>query len=101
MGFQKPKTARPHEPSGFTPRSSGRASERARQQGWQTNEEERTEAPAGKVPSDGGTDYDYGARDFGDLPEDTSPAQSPARTGPSESTRHRKRTAPSDRKKAA
>lgn len=75
MGFQKPKSARPHEPSGFTLRSSGRASERARQQGWQTGEQERTRLPEGKQPGDGGTDYDYGARDFGDLPKDTSGAR--------------------------
>lgn len=74
MGFHKPKTAQPHEPSGFTPRSSGRASERAHQQGWQTNQEERTHEPEGKLNSDGGTDYDYGARDFGDLPIDTGSA---------------------------
>lgn len=101
MGFQKPKAARPQEPSGFTPRSSGRASERARQQGWQTNEEERTREAAGKLPSDGGTDYDYGARDFGDLPEDTSSARLPAQNRKPESTRHRKKAAVSERKKAA
>lgn len=101
MGFQKPKNARPHEPSGFTPRSSGRASERARQQGWQTNEEERTHVPSGKQPGDGGTDYDYGARDFGDLPKDTSSARPPAPTRKSDSTRHGKKAAPADGKKAA
>lgn len=101
MGFQKPKNARPQEPSGFTPRSSGRASERARQQGWQTREEEGTEQPAGKLPSDGGTDYDYGARDFGDLPENTSAAQPSAQTRKPESTRHGKKAPVSIRKKAA
>lgn len=60
------------EPVGFTPHSSGLASERAREQGWQTNEEERTRMPQGKQNEDGGTDYDYGARDFGDEPVDTS-----------------------------
>jgi hypothetical protein len=93
MGFQKPKSARPHEPSGFTPRSSGRASERARQQGWQTNEEERTREPEGKQQSDGGTDYNYGAQDFGDLPAGTSSAQPPAQTSKSETTKRRKKAA--------
>lgn len=105
MGFQKPKNARSHEPSGFTPRSSGHASERARQQGWQTNEEERTREPEGKLNIDGGTDYDYGARDFGDIPVDTSSAQ------PSEAQRsththlkeaeHRRKRNPSSTRKAA
>jgi hypothetical protein len=99
MGFQKPKTARPHEPSGFTPRSSGRASERARQQGWQTNEEERTHGPEGKVSSDGGSDYDYGARDFGDLPANTSSAKPPAYLRQPE-PRLRKKTTPTTKKAA-
>jgi hypothetical protein len=60
------------EPAGFTTHTSGRASEHAREQGWQTNEEERTKMPPGKQNEDGGTDHDYGARDFGDEPVDTS-----------------------------
>lgn len=105
MGFQKPKHARPHEPSGFTPHSSGRASERARQQGWQTNEEERTREPEGKLNIDGGTDYEYGARDFGDLPVDTSSArtsetQKATPTNLKEAERRRKST-PSSTRKAA
>jgi len=99
MGFQKPKNARPHEPSGFTPRSSGRASERARQQGWQTNEEERTHGPEGKVPSDGGTDYNYGAQDFSDLPADTSSAKPPAHLRQPE-PKLRKKTTPTTKKAA-
>lgn len=96
MGFQKPKGARPHDPSGFTPRSSGRASERARQQGWQTNEEERTqESEEGKLDMNGGTDYDYGARDFGDLPVDTSSAP------PSEKTVKPEKNDPARRRKKA
>lgn len=64
------------EPAGFTPHTSGLASERAREQGWQTNEAERTSIPQEKQNEDGGTDYDYGARDFGDEPVDTSSAAS-------------------------
>lgn len=69
---EKREPAGRREPVGFTPHSSGPASERAREQGWQTNEEERTRMPRGKQNEDGGTDYDYGARDFGDEPVDTS-----------------------------
>lgn len=70
------KTKNSHDPLGFTPRSSRRASELAREQGWQMNEGERSRTPRTKQPYDGGTDYDYGARDFGDEAEDTSSAQS-------------------------
>lgn len=63
------------EPAGFTPRTSKRASEFAREQGWQTNEDERTSTPQEKQEYDGGTDYDYGAQDFGDTPRDTSSAK--------------------------
>ena len=38
------------------------------------DEEERTRQPEGRQPADGGGDYDYGARDFGDAPVDTSGA---------------------------
>lgn len=99
MGFHKPKNARPHEPAGFTPRSSGRASERARQQGWQTNEEERTREPEGKTDMDGGTDYEYGAQDFGDLPVDTSAAQTSRND--SAPGKRGKKTSNSEKKKAA
>ena len=99
MGFQKPKTARPHEPSGFTPRSSGRASERARQQGWQTNEEERTHTLEAKVPSDGGTDYNGATQDLGNLPADTSSAKPPAHLSQPEPKLRKKTT--STTKKAA
>ncbi|HLJ78266.1 MAG TPA: hypothetical protein VKT75_12670, partial [Acidobacteriaceae bacterium] len=44
-------------------------------QGWGLNQDERTRLPEGKQPWQGGRDYDYGAQDFGDTPEDTSAAQ--------------------------
>jgi len=69
------KTKNSHDPQGFTPRSGRAASEYAREQGWQTNEEERTKTPTEKQPYDGGKDYDYGAQDFGDTPVDTSAAK--------------------------
>ena len=62
-------------PQGFTVHSSGLASEYAREQGWGINEEERTKTPRQKQNYDGGRDYDYGARDFGDEAEDAGSAR--------------------------
>lgn len=92
MAFQKPKDARPHDPAGFTPHSSGLASEHAREQGWQTNEDERRREAEGKRGLNGGTDY--GARDFGDLPVDISSVQ-PAAAKPEkpEAQKRRKKAA--------
>jgi hypothetical protein len=66
----KPKQA---EPRGFGEHVRGLAGEYAHEQGWQLNQEERTKLPTGKQNTDGGTDYEYGARDFGDEPVDTAP----------------------------
>lgn len=63
------------QPVGFTPRSSGLAGEYAREQGWGLNEEERRRTPATKQNLDGGRDFYYGARDFGDSAVDTSTAR--------------------------
>ena len=60
------------EPRGFGNHTRGLAGEYAHEQGWGLNEEERTRQPEGKQDRDGGTDYEYGARDFGDSPVDTS-----------------------------
>ena len=60
------------EPRGFGERSRGLASEYAHEQGWGLDEEERTRQPEGRQATDGGTEYDYGARDFGDEAADTS-----------------------------
>ncbi len=73
-------------PSGFTTHSGGLASEYAREQGWGINEEERTRAALAKQDYEGGRDYDYGARDFGDSAGDTRPAPpAPARVKSRES----------------
>ncbi len=64
------------EPRGFGEHARGRASQHAHQQGWGLQQESRTRPPQGKQNTDGGTDYDYGARDFGDEPIDTSSATS-------------------------
>ena len=67
------------EPQGFAEHARKPSSERAHEQGWGLNQDERTRLPEGKQPWQGGIDYDYGAQDFGDTPEDTSAAQpSPA-----------------------
>jgi hypothetical protein len=66
-------------PAGFTQRSGGLASEHARELGWGINENERTHTPEGRQDADGGRDYNYGARDFGDTAVNTSAAQ-PSRT---------------------
>ena len=56
------------EPRGFGERARGLAGEYAHEQGWGLNEEERRKTPPSPQDTDGGTDYDYGARDFGDEP---------------------------------
>lgn len=76
MAEEKRNEGQQREPRGFTPRTSRLASEYAREQGWDTNEEQRAQSPLEKQPYDGGRDYDYGARDFGDTAEDASSAQS-------------------------
>jgi len=64
-----------HEAQGFTVHSSGLASEYAREQGWGINEVERTKTPKQKQDYDGGTNYEYGARDFGDTARPGDPAK--------------------------
>ena len=66
-----PKALLP-EPSGFTSHTRSLAGEYAHEQGWGLNEEERTKLPDAKQDFEGGTDYEYGARDFGDTAVDTS-----------------------------
>lgn len=73
MADDKQTTAAiPTEPRGFGEHSRGLAGEYAHEQGWGLNEEERKAQPQGTEAADGGTDYDYGARDFGDEAVDTS-----------------------------
>jgi hypothetical protein len=75
MATDKHENSERREPSGFTPRTGGLTSEYAREQGWDTNEEQRAKTPGEKQEYDGGRDYDYGAQDFGDMAVDTSSAQ--------------------------
>lgn len=74
------------EPRGFGEHTRRSSSENAHQQGWGLMEEERRQIPAAQQRR-GGTDYDYGAQDFGDIPADTSTGMgsNPAGTGGSES----------------
>jgi hypothetical protein len=72
MPEEKLNEKQQREPKGFTPRSGGMTSEYAREQGWDTNEEQRFQTPREKQPYDGGRDADYGARDLGDTAENTS-----------------------------
>ncbi len=59
------------EPQGFGEHTRKRSNENAHEQGWRLNEDERRGLPEGKQDFEGGTDYEYGARDFGDTPVDT------------------------------
>lgn len=62
-------------PMGFTRRSRGLSGEYAHEQGWGLNQEERSKTSTTKQNFDGGRDYDYGPRDFGDSAVDTSRAR--------------------------
>ena len=63
------------EPRGFGEHARSRNSENAHEQGWGLNREQRTRESREAGGARGGMDYEYGARDFGDEPVDTSAAQ--------------------------
>jgi hypothetical protein len=88
-----PQNSEMRVPQGFTVHSSGLASEYARELGWGINEDERKKTPGQKQDYDGGRNYDYGARDFGDSATDTSSAQSVAQTNKMRHQRARKSAA--------
>ncbi len=56
------------EPRGFGEHVRGLAGEYAHEQGWGLNEAERTQQPETPQDTDGGANYEYGARDFSDEP---------------------------------
>jgi hypothetical protein len=57
------------EPRGFGEHSRGLSGEYAHEQGWGLAVEERTRESNTEASTPGsGSDYDYGARDFGDEP---------------------------------
>ncbi len=72
MADQTTKAAHTEEPRGFAEHTRGLPGEYAHEQGWNLNVEERTAQPQEAQDTDGGTDYDYGARDFGDSPVNTA-----------------------------
>ena len=72
MAGDTPSTGKPAEPRGFGEHSRGLAGEYAHEQGWGLDVEERTKQPEAAQDADGGTDYEYGARDFGDTPVNTA-----------------------------
>jgi hypothetical protein len=60
------------EPRGFGEHTRGLSGEYAHEQGWGLDVEERTR---GSKNPEGGNDYEYGARDFGDEPVNVASAQ--------------------------
>jgi hypothetical protein len=65
---EKKQTEQKVEPRGLGEHARGLAGEYAHEQGWGLNEEQRRKTVPGPQDTDGGTDYDYGAQDFGDEP---------------------------------
>lgn len=63
---------KPVEPRGFGEHTRGLAGEYAHEQGWGLDEAERTYQDTAPQDTDGGTDYNYGAQDFGDTPVNTA-----------------------------
>ena len=72
MATESKDTQQPVEPRGFGEHTRGLAGEYAHEQGWGLDEQERTAQPRTPQDIDGGTDYDYSARDFGDEPVNTA-----------------------------
>lgn len=62
------KAAHPDEPRGFGTHTRGLAGEYAHEQGWGLDEDQRTKLTDTPQDTDGGSDYEYSARDFGDEP---------------------------------
>jgi hypothetical protein len=72
------------EPRWFGEHTRRRSGENAHEQGWGLNEDERRKIPEQKQNYEGGIDYDYGARDFGDTAVDTRAANPSGNTPASE-----------------
>lgn len=72
MAGDNENDTRPQEPRGFGERTRGLAGEYAHEQGWGLDVDERTKLPGSPQDTDGGTDYEYGAQDFGDEPVNTA-----------------------------
>ena len=72
MATDEKQAQKPVEPRGFGEHSRGLSGEYAHEQGWGLDEQERTRLAEAPQDTDGGTDYEYGARDFGDEPVNTT-----------------------------
>lgn len=72
MAGDETPTQKAVEPRGFGEHNRGLSGEYAHEQGWGLDADERTKQPEAPQDSDGGTDYEYGARDFGDEPVNTA-----------------------------
>lgn len=62
----------PKEPRGFGEHTRGLSGEYAHEQGWGLDVEERSRQSPVPQDIDGGTDYEYGAADFGDSAVNTA-----------------------------
>lgn len=85
MADQSPRRENAAEPRGFGDHSRGLAGEYAHEQGWGLNLEQRKRDSVNPQNTDGGLDYNYGARDFGDEPVNTE--IDPDSAGQSQNTR--------------
>lgn len=65
---QQSSSAKSREPRGFGEHTRGLPGEYAHEQGWGLNEGERVRRGVAPQDTDGGDDYNYSARDFGDDP---------------------------------
>ena len=72
MADDKQPTPHADEPRGFGEHTRGLAGEYAHEQGWGLEQDQRAKLPGQPQDTDGGTDYEYGARDFGDEPVNTA-----------------------------
>ncbi|HZQ41739.1 MAG TPA: hypothetical protein VFA99_00710 [Acidobacteriaceae bacterium] len=85
MPDHSPRQENAVEPRGFGKHSRGLSGEYAHEQGWGLNVEQRRRESVNPQNTDGGLDYDYGARDFGDEPVNTELA--PDSAGQQQNTR--------------
>lgn len=88
MKQQSEKNEQGTEPKGFGEHTRGLSAEYAHEQGWGLDVDERTRQAASPQGTDGGTDYEYGARDFGDEPVNT--ALAPDASGPTQNKANKK-----------
>lgn len=71
MADHSPRAENATEPRGFGEHTRGLSGEYAHEQGWGLNIEQRRRGSVNPQNPDGGLDYEYGARDFGDEPVNT------------------------------